>query len=178
MQDRITVLLQDYRDLTGQYDKLVSIEMIEAVGREFLDCYLAQCSRLLKPTGTFVLQGITIPEYGYKTYLKSVDFIQKYIFPGGCLISTGAVLESAGRVSDFRFVHGEDFGPHYAQTLRDWRQAFHARLDAVRAQGFNERFIRMWDYYLCYCEAAFEERFLGVVHLQLDKPVLGVTRFV
>uniref|UniRef100_A0A7C2K2T2 Class I SAM-dependent methyltransferase n=1 Tax=Schlesneria paludicola TaxID=360056 RepID=A0A7C2K2T2_9PLAN len=171
LSDRITVLQQDYRDLTGQYDKLVSIEMIEAVGHRFYDAYFRKCGELLKPTGSFVLQGIVVPEGRYPAYLKSVDFIQRYIFPGGCLASVGSVLESVGRTSDLRVVKCEDFAPHYAETLRRWRTAFHQKLGEVRSLGYSDRFVRMWHYYLCYCEAVFEERYLGVVQLQFDKPL-------
>lgn len=171
LSDRVTLLLQDYRDLTGQFDKLVSVEMIEAVGHQYFDTYFRKCSELLKPEGTFMLQGIVMPDRRYAQYLKSVDFIQKYVFPGGCLASMSAMLESTARVTDFRFVHAEDFGTHYAQTLREWRQRFHARLDEVRELGYPDRFIRLWNYYLCYCEASFDERYTGVVQIQFDKPM-------
>lgn len=170
LSDRVTLLFQDYRDLTGQFDKLVSVEMIEAVGHRYYDTYFRRCSELLKPDGTFLLQGIVMPDRRYAKYLKSADFIQKYVFPGGCLPSVSAILESMSRVTDLRFVHAEDFGTHYAQTLREWRQRFHQRLDDVRGLGFSDRFIRMWNYYLSYCEAAFDERFTGVVQIQFDKP--------
>ena len=171
LSDRVTLLLQDYRDLTGQFDKLVSVEMIEAVGHRYFDTYFRKCSELLKPDGTFVLQGIVMPDRRYAQYLKSVDFIQKYVFPGGCLPSMSAMLESTARVTDLRCVYSEDFGPHYAQSLREWRQRFHERLDEVRELGYPDRFIRMWDYYLCYSEAAFDERYTGVVQVQFDKPL-------
>ncbi|MBS0205845.1 MAG: class I SAM-dependent methyltransferase [Planctomycetes bacterium] len=170
LSDRVTLLFQDYRDLTGQYDKLVSVEMIEAVGHRYFDTYFRKCSELLKPDGSFVLQGIVMPDRRYARYLRSVDFIQRYVFPGGCLPSVGAILDSMGRATDLRFVHAEEFGTHYAQTLREWRQRFHDHLDEVRQMGFPERFIRMWNYYLSYCEAAFDERFTGVVQMQFDKP--------
>jgi cyclopropane-fatty-acyl-phospholipid synthase len=171
LSDRVTLLLQDYRDLTGQFDKLVSVEMIEAVGHRYLDTYFRKCSDLLKPDGTFVLQGIVMPDQNYTRYLNSVDFIQKYVFPGGCLPSMSSILESTVRATDLRFVHGEDFGPHYAQTLREWRQRFHEHLNDVRELGYPDRFLRMWDYYLCYSEAAFDERYTGVVQIQFDKPL-------
>jgi cyclopropane-fatty-acyl-phospholipid synthase len=170
LSDRVRLLLQDYRDLTGQFDKLVSVEMIEAAGHDYFDTYFRKCSELLKPDGTFVLQAIVMPDRRYARYLKSVDFIQKYVFPGGCLPSMSAMLESMSRVTDLRFVHAEDFGIHYAQTLREWRRRFQSELDEVRGLGFPDRFIRMWNYYLSYCEAAFDERFTGVVQIQLDKP--------
>jgi cyclopropane-fatty-acyl-phospholipid synthase len=170
LEDRIRLLGSDYRDLQGRFDKLASIEMIEAVGRRHFDTYFRRCGELLRPEGTFVLQAIVMPERGYDRYLRSVDFIQRYIFPGGCLPSVGAILESVGRTTDLRFVHAEDFAPHYAETLRRWRAAFQSQEDRVRSLGYDERFIRMWNYYLCYCEAAFEERSVGVVQLQFDKP--------
>lgn len=170
VSDRVTLLQADYRDLRGQYDKLVSIEMIEAVGHRFLGDYFRQCARLLRRDGSLVLQSIVMPERGYSQYLRSVDFIQRYVFPGGCLPSLAAMLEAAGRTTDLRFVHAEDFAPHYAETLRRWRGAFHTRLDEVRRLGYSEEFIRLWNYYLCYCEAAFEERYVGVLQVQLDQP--------
>jgi cyclopropane-fatty-acyl-phospholipid synthase len=169
--DRVRLLNQDYRKLTGQFDKLVSIEMIEAVGYRNFDTYFRKCSELLRANGSLVLQAIVMPERGYRQYVRSVDFLQRHIFPGGCLPSLGAILESVGRTTDLRFVHAEDFGPHYAETLRRWRHAFRQRLDAVRRQGYPTEFIRMWEYYLCYCEAAFEERHVGVLQIQFDKPL-------
>lgn len=170
LNTHVQLLKQDYRDLKGQFDKLVSIEMIEAVGHKYLNTFFRQCSQLLKPQGSMVLQAIVMPEYRYDEYLRSVDFIQRYIFPGGCLPSVGAMLEAAGQGTDLRLVHVEDFAPHYAETLRCWRRNFHAKLDQVRELGYPERFIRLWNYYLCYCEAAFEERCVGVVQIQFDKP--------
>jgi cyclopropane-fatty-acyl-phospholipid synthase len=170
LQHRIALLNQDYRTLAGQFDKLVSIEMIEAVGHHRLDEYFSQCSRLLTPAGSMVIQAIVMPEQGYARYLNTVDFIKRHIFPGGCLPSLGSILESVGRATDLRVVHVEDFAPHYAETLRRWRQAFTDRLDEVRALGCTEQFIRSWDFYLCSCEAAFEERTIGVVQIQFDKP--------
>lgn len=170
LNKRISLLQQDYRDLTGQFHKLASIEMIEAVGHRYLDRYLQQCGRLLRPDGSLVLQAIVMPERGYEQYLQSVDFIQRYVFPGGCLPSLAAILGSAGRTTDLRFVHAEDFAPHYAETLRRWRQNFQMRLDEVRGLGYSDEFIRLWNYYLCYCEAAFEERYVGVLQIQFDKP--------
>ncbi len=171
LSDRVTLLLQDYRDLTGQFDKLVSIEMIEAVGYRYFDTYFGKCSELLKPDGSFVLQGILMPDQRFAQYLKSVDYIQRYVFPGGCVPSMGSIFESITRATNLRFVHAEDFGTHYAETLRHWRRTFHARLDEVRSLGYPDRFIRLWDYYLCYCEAAFDERYTGVVQIQFDKPL-------
>ena len=164
LNDRITVLCQDYRDLKGQFDQLVSLEMIEAVGHKFYDEYFGKCASLLKPNGRIFLQAIVMPEQRYAAYLKSVDFIQKYIFPGGCLPSVSAMHESVQRTSNLRLLGLDDFAASYAQTLREWRKRFRTRLDDVRELGYPERFIRMWDYYLCYCEGAFDERAVGVVH--------------
>jgi len=170
LDDRITLVKSDYRDLRGTYDKLVSIEMIEAVGEKFLPSYFAKCSELIKPDGMMLLQAITIPDQRYDRYRKSVDFIQRYIFPGGFLPSMGAMARCVGRETDFRFLHTEDFGPHYARTLADWRLKFWRNVDAVRSLGFDDRFIRTWHYYLCYCEAGFHERQIGVSQLLLTKP--------
>lgn len=177
LSDRITVLMQDYRDLTGQYDKLVSIEMIEAVGHEYFETYFRCCSKLLKPTGLFVLQGITIADQLYQGYLRRVDFIQRYIFPGGCLPSVTQICDVLTRATDLRLTHLEDFSAHYAQTLRHWRARFHDKLNDVRALGFDDRFIRMWEYYLCYCEGAFVERNCGLVQMIMAKPASRAESF-
>ena len=170
LEKRVSLLRDDYRDLHGQFDKLVSIEMIEAVGYRFFDKYFQQCGQLLRPNGSLMLQAIVMPEQGYQQYLDSVDFIQRYVFPGGCLPSLGAMSASIGRTTELRFVQAEDFAPHYAETLRRWRRAFHKRLEDVRRLGYSDEFIRLWNYYLCYCEAAFEERHVGVLQAQFDKP--------
>ncbi len=167
---QVRLLQQDYRDLQGTFSKLVSIEMIEAVGHRYLDQFFRTCSNLLRPDGTMVLQAIVMPERGYRDYLNSVDFIQRYVFPGGCLPTVSSMLEAAGRATDLRVVHVEDFAPHYAETLRRWRNAFQQELPRVRELGYPESLIRLWNYYLCYCEAAFEERSVGVVQIQFDKP--------
>ena len=170
LSERITLLLEDYRDLTGSYDKLVSIEMIEAVGHQFYDTYFAQCARLLKPNGQMLLQAITITDRRYESARHSVDFIQRYIFPGCTIPSVTAMLDSITRASDLKLSHLHDIGPHYATTLRRWRENFFEHIDAVRAQGYPESFIRMWEFYLCYCEGGFAERALGDVHMLLVKP--------
>ena len=170
LTDRIELLLTDYRDLTGQYDKLVSIEMIEAVGHQYYDAYFRKCSELLKPEGTMLLQAITIADQRYEAAKQSVDFIQRYIFPGSCIPSVTAISDAVARVSDMRLFHLEDIGPHYATTLRLWRENFNANLDRVRALGYPETFIRMWAFYLCYCEAGFIERVIGDVQMLLVKP--------
>lgn len=166
----IEVLLCDYRDLCGRYDKLVSIEMIEAVGAAYLTTYFRQCSRLLKPNGIMLLQAITIADQRYERALKEVDFIQKHIFPGGFLPSVTALAAAMTQASDLKVVQLEDIGPHYAETLAHWRRNFLAALDGVRALGFDERFIRMWLFYLCYCEGGFRERDISAVQMLLAKP--------
>ena len=167
--DRITLLLKDYRDLTGQFDKLATCEMIEAVGYEYFDTFFRKCGELLKPDGQMVLQGITMSEHRYERYLKQVDFIQRYIFPGGCLITPRVVVDSVTRTGDMRLVHLEDIAPHYVCTLKTWRDRFFSKLDDVRSLGFPESFIRLWEYYLCYCEAAFTERLVGTVQMHFAR---------
>ncbi len=170
MQDRITLLLEDYRDLTGSYDKLVSIEMIEAVGHGYLDTYLGACSRLLRPDGQMLLQVISMPDQRYGSYLRTTDFIQKHVFPGSCCPSLGAVAASVARSTDLRSVQYEDLTPHYVTTLGHWRSRFKAQQDMVLELGYPERFIRLWNYYLSYCQAGFAERYIGVGQMLLNKP--------
>lgn len=169
--DRITVLCKDYRELSGQYDKLVSIEMIEAVGHAYFDTYFEKCSSLLKPDGLMLLQSITIAEQRYAAASRSVDFIQRYIFPGGCLPSVSVISDAVTRMTNMRMLHLEDIGPHYATTLKHWRERFMNRLDAVRSLGYPDEFIRMWEYYLCYCEGGFRERTIGTAQVLLGKPL-------
>ena len=168
--DRITLLQEDYRDLDGRFDKLVSIEMIEAVGHEYLDAYFRKCASLLKPDGELLIQAITIADQRYQSARRRVDFIKRYVFPGGFLPSVTAMTSALTRNTDLRAIHIEDIGLHYARTLRDWRQRFLARIDEVRRQGFSDEFIRLWDFYLTYCESAFLERAIGDVHLHAIKP--------
>lgn len=170
LQDRITLLLEDYRDLQGQYDKLVSIEMIEAVGHEFYDSYFSQCSQLLKPDGLMVIQAITIADQRYDYARKSVDFIQRYIFPGGCLPSNAVIAEKIARKTDMQIVAVEDITEHYADTLADWRERFHKEIETVKQQGFDDVFCRMWDYYLAYCEGGFRERAISTGQFVFAKP--------
>ena len=167
---QVTLLLEDYRDLAGRYDKLVSVEMIEAVGHQYLDTYTAKCSSLLKPDGAMLLQAITIQDQIYEQALKSVDFIQRFIFPGSFIPSVTAITDSVRRATDMKVFHLEDIGPHYATTLLRWRENFMSRLAEVRALGYPESFIRMWEFYLCYCEGGFRERQIGDVHMLLTKP--------
>ncbi|HND98610.1 class I SAM-dependent methyltransferase [Plasticicumulans sp.] len=168
--NRVTVLFEDYRELAGRYDQLVSIEMIEAVGHRWFDTYFRTCSRLLAPDGQMLLQAITIRDQEYARTKRSVDFIQRHVFPGGCLPSVQALADTVARVTDLRALHLEDIGPHYATTLRHWRERFLANLDRVRALGFDDTFLRLWEYYLAYCEGGFAERYLGTVQLLLAKP--------
>jgi cyclopropane-fatty-acyl-phospholipid synthase len=168
--DRIELLLTDYRDLRGEFDKLVSIEMIEAVGEQYLPTYFRQCSRLLKPSGAMLLQAITIPDCRYDRYRHSVDFIQKHIFPGGFLPSPSGITNCLRRGTDFNVEQVEDFSEHYARTLAAWRDNLNDRLPQVRELGFDDRFLRLWWYYLGYCEAGFLERRIGVSQWLLTKP--------
>jgi len=168
--DRIEVLSADYRDLRGTFDRIVSIEMIEAVGHEHLPTYFGACAARLRPDGAMFLQAITIPDRDYPAYLASVDYIQRYVFPGSGLPSLGAITRAVGEHTDLRIHSLESIGPHYAETLRRWRTAFTARLADVRAMGFDERFIRLWTYYLCYCEAGFEEGYVDDVQVVLARP--------
>ncbi len=168
---RIEVLLKDYRELTGQYDKLVSIEMIEAVGADHLEEYFSAIDRLLAPHGVALLQAITIEDHRYAQALRAVDFIKRHVFPGSFIPSVHAILAAKTRASDLALVEFEDFGDSYARTLEAWRRRFLSRLAAVRALGFDEPFIRLWEFYLAYCEGGFRERSIGVAHLKFAKPL-------
>lgn len=170
LQDRVTLLQEDYRDLGGQFDKLVSIEMIEAIGAPYLDTYFVKVGTLLKPDGLALVQAITIEDHRYEQALHSVDFIKRHVFPGSFIPSVAAMVKAKSRSSDLALVHLEDFGSSYARTLHAWRDRFLARLPEVRAQGFDERFIRMWEFYLAYCEGGFRERSIGVAQMLLAKP--------
>jgi cyclopropane-fatty-acyl-phospholipid synthase len=170
LTDRVTLLLKDYRHLEGAYDKLVSIEMIEAVGYEYLDTFFRACSEHLKDDGLMCLQAITIADQVFDRYRRSHDFIRSHVFPGSCLTSISAMTASLARATDLRLIHLEDITPHYARTLRLWRERFFANLDKVRALGYPESFIRLWEFYLCYCEGGFAERYIGDVQLVLAKP--------
>lgn len=167
---RVTLLRRDYRDLEGAYDKLVSIEMIEAVGRENLPGYFATCDRLLKPDGAALIQAIVIRDQFFERAARTRDFLKKYIFPGSCLPSLAAMHEASRDASGLRLWHCEDFAGDYARTLALWRARFFARERDVRAMGFDDRFVRMWDYYLAYCEGAFRARHVGVVQALYLKP--------
>jgi cyclopropane-fatty-acyl-phospholipid synthase len=170
LESQITLLCEDYRNLTGEYDKLVSVEMIEAVGHDFYQNYFRMCSGLLKPDGKMVIQAITMADQRYKEARDSVDFIKRYIFPGGCLPSVAVMADHIARDTDMQIVHLRDITNDYAETLAHWRRRFLANLEAVRGMGFSEEFLRMWDFYLCYCEGGFRERVISTVQLAFAKP--------
>jgi cyclopropane-fatty-acyl-phospholipid synthase len=170
LADRVTVLDHDFRDLEGRFDKLVSIEMIEAIDTPLYRVFFEKCSDLLKDDGLMLLQAITIADQRYDPRRRSIDFIQRYIFPGSGLPSSAAVTQTVAQHTDLRLLDLEDIGMHYATTLRSWRRNFHERLDAVRELGYPEPFIRMWEYYLCYCEGAFLERAISDLHMVFSKP--------
>jgi cyclopropane-fatty-acyl-phospholipid synthase len=170
LEGRVEVLLADYRELRGRYDKLVSIEMIEAVGAAHLAEYFRVCSERLRPDGAMALQAIVVADRDYEGSRRSVDFIKRYIFPGGQLVSLGAICASLGAATDLRVAHVEDLTPHYAETLSRWRRRMSENLDAMRNLGLGTRFLRMWDYYLAYCEGAFRERVNAVAQIVLEKP--------
>ncbi|MFY0701132.1 MAG: class I SAM-dependent methyltransferase [Bermanella sp.] len=170
LEDKITLLKEDYRKLDGQFDKLVSIEMIEAVGWKFFDTFFAKCASLLKPEGVMLVQAITIEDQRYEQAKNDVDFIQRYIFPGSCIPSIAAMTDSTKRSSDLRLVQLQDYAQHYSRTLKAWQVAFNAQEKAITEQGYSEDFQRMWRFYLSYCEAGFAERAIGVSHLVFGKP--------
>ena len=170
LSEKITLCLDDYRDLEGQYDKLVSIEMIEAVGHKYYRDFFKKCSALLKEDGLMVLQAITIADQHYKRTIKSVDFIQKYIFPGGCLPSVTNMADVITENTNLRMINIEDIGPHYATTLKCWRDRMYENIESINTMGYTDQFIRMWHYYLCYCEGAFIERVIGDVQITAIKP--------
>ena len=166
---RVDLRFEDYRDLRGRFDKIVSIEMFEAVGLRHYDEFFAACDRLLDRDGTMLLQTITVDDWRFREYLSAPSWIAKHVFPGAELASVAEILASMSRVTTLTMHHAQQIGTHYARTLHEWRRRFHRRADAVRAQGFDERFIRMWDLYLGYCEAAFLDRHIGDVQLLLAK---------
>lgn len=166
--ERVTLLLDDYRDLVGQYDKLVSIEMIEAVGHQYFDRFMRQCAALLNPGGQALIQAITIEDSRYLQARDNVDFIKSFVFPGGCLPSVSVLTNCASRAG-LRLGMLRDYADDYASTLRDWRDRFHAATPEIKRLGYSETFRRLWHYYLCYCEAGFRERSIGLAHLRFDK---------
>jgi cyclopropane-fatty-acyl-phospholipid synthase len=178
LSDRVELLLSDYRDLDGRYDKLVSIEMIEAVGAPYLGTYLRKVSDLLEPDGLALIQAITIEEQRYERALRSVDFIKKHIFPGSFIPALQPIMTSIARDTDLRLFNLEDIGDSYASTLRHWRERFMAQRVRAHALGYDERFCRFWEFYLAYCEGGFIERALGDVQLLLTKPRCRRAQFV
>jgi cyclopropane-fatty-acyl-phospholipid synthase len=171
LQNKIRVLFKDYRDLNGNFDKVVSIEMIEAVGHRYYDQYFGKISALLKDDGLALIQAITIRDQKYYAALKSVDFIQKYIFPGSCIPSITILQTSITNSSNMVVKDIEDIGSHYVQTLIDWRRNFNKNLKNIKNLGFDERFIRMWLYYFAYCEGGFKEKVINDHHILLSKPM-------
>ncbi|MCB1066449.1 MAG: class I SAM-dependent methyltransferase [Verrucomicrobiae bacterium] len=170
LEDRIEIRLQDYRDITGQFDKIVSIEMLEAVGDRYLETWCAKCHEVLAPEGLLAVQMITVPDCDHAELKRGADFIQKHIFPGSLLLSVGRMNQAMNRTGNL-FLHGlEDIGTSYTRTLREWHDAFNARRDEVSAQGFSDRFIRKWNYYLKCCEAAFATRNISVVQGVYTRP--------
>jgi len=170
LEARIDLQLADYRAVQGSFDKIVSIEMLEAVGHEYFDTFFTRCAALLEPNGLLALQVIVCPEARYESLRRSVDFIQKHIFPGGLIPSVGALLASVQRTTDFTLRNLADFGDSYAHTLGHWAGRFEENLERIRAQGFDEPFVRKWRYYFLYCLAAFRMRHVSVVQLLLTRP--------
>jgi cyclopropane-fatty-acyl-phospholipid synthase len=170
LSDRVSILIKDYRQMQGSFDKIVSVEMLEAVGFNYMDVYFKKCHDLLKKNGILAIQVITSPDSRYKALRNGVDWIQKHIFPGSLLPSVGAINESINRSGDMTMVDLKDIGLDYATTLKLWHEAFNANLPKVRSLGFDDKFIRKWNYYLCYCEAAFEMRNINVMHLVYTRP--------
>ncbi len=165
LADRVTVLRSDYRELRGEYDRLVSVEMVEAVGHRYLDTFFECCAARLKDDGAMLLQAITIEDYRYREALRRVDFIKRFVFPGSFIPCVSELTAAAARVSDLRLTHLEDIGPSYARTLAEWRRRFERQCAEVRELGYPKAFIRLWRYYLCYCEAGFRERSIGDAQL-------------
>jgi cyclopropane-fatty-acyl-phospholipid synthase len=170
LADKVSIELKDYRQMDGVFDKIVSVEMLEAVGYNFMDVYFKKCHDLLKKNGILAIQVITSPDSRYAALRKGVDWIQKHIFPGSLLPSVGAINNSINRTGDLTMVDLKDIGLDYATTLKLWFNTFNANLPNVRSLGFDDRFIRKWNYYLCYCEAAFEMRNINVMHLVYTRP--------
>ncbi|WP_458778502.1 class I SAM-dependent methyltransferase [Desulforhopalus sp. 52FAK] len=170
LTDKITLVQKDYRELTGRFDKLVSIEMIEAVGHKYLPDFFKQCESLLKPDGQMLIQAITIADQKYAQYARSVDFIQRYIFPGGCVPSNARMLGVIAEKTDMVVRQIDDFGFDYARTINDWRKRFSNSYEQLLQKGYDETFKRLWEFYLCYCEGGFLERSISVVHVVATRP--------
>ena len=169
LNKKINLLNKDYRSLSGNYDKIVSIEMIEAVGDKFLGTFFSTCSKLLKSKGQMLLQSITMPDDRYPQYLKNTDFIQTYIFPGSCIPSLAAIKNSLKKHTNFTIYDIEDIAPHYSKTLLYWLQNFNKNESQIRKLGYDENFCRLWKYYLSYCAAGFQERYLGDLQILMNK---------
>tara|TARA_B100001758_G_scaffold81186_1_gene68892 strand:- start:1309 stop:2514 length:1206 start_codon:yes stop_codon:yes gene_type:complete len=169
LNKKINLLNKDYRSLSGNYDKIVSIEMIEAVGDKFLGTFFSTCSKLLKSKGQMLLQSITMPDDRYSQYLKNTDFIQTYIFPGSCIPSLAAIKNSLKKHTNFTIYDIEDIAPHYSKTLLYWLQNFNKNESQIRKLGYDENFCRLWKYYLSYCAAGFQERYLGDLQILMNK---------
>lgn len=170
LDKKVTVLCKDYRDLEGKYNKLVSIEMIEAIGHQYMETYFNKCSNLLTDDGMMLLQAITITDRYYESALKDVDFIKKFIFPGGFLPSVSSLCNAVANRTDMKLFHMQDIGPHYAKTLNAWRKSFFNNIDKISRLGYGKEFIRLWEYYFCYCEGGFIERDIGTVQMLLTRP--------
>ena len=171
LENKISVLKKDYRDLTGQFNKLVSIEMIEAVGHHYYHDFFRKCNQLLIPEGRMLLQSIIITDFLYEEAKQFADFIKTYIFPGSCIPSISKLCESSAKTTDMRLFHLEDITPHYAKTLNHWRSHFMNNIQKIRDLGFSEEFIRLWNFYFCYCEGGFIERQVGAVQMLFTKPL-------
>lgn len=170
LEDKITILVKDYRLMEGSFDKIVSIEMLEAVGADYYNEYFKKCSDLLKKDGIFAIQVITCPDSRFESLKNGVDWIQKHIFPGSLLPSVGAINQAVNSTSNLTLVDLKDIGLHYAHTLSVWHKAFNEKLDEAKKLGFDNYFIRKWNYYLCYCEAAFAMRNINVMQLVYTRP--------
>lgn len=170
LRSLVDVQLKDYRDIRGKFDKLVSIEMIEAVGHQFYKNYFSRCSQFLRPKGLMLIQAITVPDQRYDYAKNRADFIKKYIFPGGCLPSIEVIAKNIRAYTDMQIVSLDDITLHYAKTLADWKNEFFKKMDQVADQGFSDQFVRMWDFYLSYCEGGFRERVIGTSQIVFAKP--------
>ncbi|MDX1692377.1 MAG: cyclopropane-fatty-acyl-phospholipid synthase family protein [Ketobacteraceae bacterium] len=180
LEHKITLLLEDYRDLPAlsgarKFDKLVSVEMIEAVGHQFYHSYFSTIDHLLKPNGLALIQAITIEDHRYELARRRVDFIQKYVFPGSCIPSIAAISDAVRDASKLRLIHQSDFAGHYARTLSKWHEKLNKNWESIAALGYDETFLRMWQFYLSYCEGGFAERAIGVSHLLYAKPMNRTT---
>jgi cyclopropane-fatty-acyl-phospholipid synthase len=169
IEDSVNIMLKDYRDMEGEFDAVIAVEMFEAVGQEYFDVFFKKCESLLKQSGILVMQIITMPDQRYDSYCKGTDFIQKYIFPGGHLPSVNKILDVTSKNTKLNLLHMEEFTEHYAKTLNIWHENFNQKIKEVKDLGFDEYFIRMWKMYLCYCEAAFLTRNINLVQIAFTR---------